>query len=135
VCPKRTQMLTHDKQPIWEVQAGEHVTCRSCGRKLEAGEMVTKGLIAVSAHALVCKYCRPFDLFYVPEPPGTQRLASTAVGAHYHLSCERHHDGSLCMRLRNACGGWYEVVIDPEEAGDLAVALASMAAGLLEVPA
>jgi len=121
-------MLTHEERAIWQVKAGEDVTCRSCGRKLVPGEMVTRGIIAVSAHGLVCKFCRPFDLFWVPEMPNTQYLDQATIGDRYEIEAVRHHDGAMHLRLRNRQGGWYQVWIAPEEAGDLAAALLEMAA-------
>ena len=129
--PQHTEFRTHDEQAIWQVKAGEEATCRSCGRELQAGELVTKGLLAISSHALVCKFCRPFDLFWVPKMPNTQRLDHVTIGDRYEVEAVQHHDGTTHLRLRNRQGGWYQVWIALEEAGDLAAALMEMAATLI----
>ena len=132
VSPQRTEMLTHDEQRIWEVKANEEATCRSCGRELRPGEMVTMGIIAVSPRGLVCKFCRPFDLFWVPKMPDTQYLDKITIGDRYEVEAVRHHDGTPYLQLHNRQGGWYQVWIAPEEAGDLAAALMEMATALTE---
>lgn len=128
VSPQKTEMRTFDEEAIYQVQAGEEVTCAACGRELDPGEMVTKGLLLVSPHVLVCKFCRPIHTFYVPELPEIQELGQRVVAAHYELTAETHEDGTPHVRLRNRQGGWHQVWVRPEEAEALAAALLEMAA-------
>lgn len=129
----RTEMFTQDRVRIWRVVPGIEATCDHCKRVLAVGELVTHLDLGLGRPVVVCKFCRPCFPFYTPEPLKGEQLDSVDVGRRYWIRLVRHDDGAPYLALRNSWGGRGEMWIDPQEAGDLAVALVEAAMHLIEM--
>lgn len=107
--------------------------CAVCGLVLQPGELVTRGMPGISKAGIVCKFCRPFRPFYVPDTASTLRLlASNEAGHHIGITQVVYPDGSSALILRNRLGGSWEILVALDDAQQVAEGLVAAAIEMRE---